>query len=172
MQSSTPKVLLPSVWPLPVSLAATSGISFDFSSSAYLDVSVQRVSPPMTILFTIGWQSIALPCFHIRISADLCLFAAPRSFSQLITSFIGSWCQGILHVLFFAWPRHSSPLRSFAYANFTLSGGCSSSQKISSPTPFFGSPTHLIPISAGFRLSVPCKVKRSLVLLSDSQLCE
>ena len=37
---------------------------------------------------------------------------------------------------------------------------------------FFGSPTHLIPISAGFRLSVPCKVKRSLVLLSDSQLCE
>ena len=172
MQSSTPKVLLPSVWPLPVSLAATSGISFDFSSSAYLDVSVQRVSPPMTILFTIGWQSIALTGFPIRKSADQCLCAAPRSLSQLVTSFIGSWCQGILHVLFFAWPRHSSPLRSFAYANFTLFGGCSSSQKISSPTPFFGSPTHLIPISAGFRLSVPCKVKRSLVLLSDSQLCE
>ena len=108
MQSSTPKVLLPSVWPLPVSLAATSGISFDFSSSAYLDVSVQRVSPPMTILFTIGWQSIALPCFHIRISADLCLFAAPRSFSQLITSFIGSWCQGIPLVLFLAWPFFTS----------------------------------------------------------------
>ena len=104
MQSSTPKVLLPSVWPLPVSLAATSGISFDFSSSAYLDVSVQRVSPPMTILFTRGWQSIALPCFHIRTSADLCLFAAPRSFSQLITSFIGSWCQGIHHAPFVAWP--------------------------------------------------------------------
>ena len=58
----------------------------------------------MTILFTIGWQSIALPCFHIRTSAALRLFAAPRSFSQLITSFFGSWCQGILHVLFFAWP--------------------------------------------------------------------
>ena len=32
-----------SVWALPLSLAATSGISFDFSSSAYLDVSVQQV---------------------------------------------------------------------------------------------------------------------------------
>ena len=105
MQSSTPTVLLQSVWPLPVSLAATSGISFDFSSSAYLDVSVQRVSPPITILFIIGYQSIALVGFPIRISADLCLFAAPRSFSQLITSFFGSWCQGILHVLLFAWPR-------------------------------------------------------------------
>ena len=42
-------------------------------------------------------------CFHIRTSADLCLFAAPRSFSQLITSFIGSWCQGIRLMLLFAW---------------------------------------------------------------------
>ena len=42
-------------------------------------------------------------CSHIRISADQCLFAAPRSFSQLVTSFFGSWCQGILLMLFFAW---------------------------------------------------------------------
>ena len=42
-------------------------------------------------------------CFHIRISADRSLFAAPRSFSQLITSFIGSWCQGIRLMLLFAW---------------------------------------------------------------------
>ena len=39
----TPMVLLPLVWPLPRSLAATWGISVDFFSSAYLDVSVQRV---------------------------------------------------------------------------------------------------------------------------------
>ena len=39
----TPSVLLPMVWPLPLSLAATSRISFDFSSSAYLDVSLRRV---------------------------------------------------------------------------------------------------------------------------------
>ena len=32
----------------------------------------------------------------IRISTDLCLFATPRSFSQLVTSFFGAMCQGIL----------------------------------------------------------------------------
>ena len=44
MQSATPKVLLPLVWPLSLSLAATKEIDVSFSSSAYLDVSVQRVS--------------------------------------------------------------------------------------------------------------------------------
>ena len=39
----TPEILLPPVWPLPLSLATTRGISFDFSSSGYLDVSVPRV---------------------------------------------------------------------------------------------------------------------------------
>ena len=39
----TPRVLLLLVWPLPLSLATTSGISFDFSSSRYLDVSVPGV---------------------------------------------------------------------------------------------------------------------------------
>ena len=42
-RSETPKVLLLLVWPFPLSLATTSGISFDFSSSPYLDVSVQGV---------------------------------------------------------------------------------------------------------------------------------
>ena len=36
-----------------------------------------------------------LPGFPIQKSADQGLFAAPRSFSQLITSFFGSQCQGI-----------------------------------------------------------------------------
>ena len=35
--------MLRSVWPLPFSLATTHGISFDVSSSGYLDVSVPRV---------------------------------------------------------------------------------------------------------------------------------
>ena len=39
----TPEILLPPVWPLPRSLATTYGISVDFSSSPYLDVSVQAV---------------------------------------------------------------------------------------------------------------------------------
>ena len=45
----TPKVLLPSVWPLPLSLATTQGISVDVFSSPYLDVSVQAV--PSVYLF-------------------------------------------------------------------------------------------------------------------------
>ena len=43
MQSTTPNVLLHLVWPIPRSLATTCGISVDFSSSPYLDVSVQAV---------------------------------------------------------------------------------------------------------------------------------
>ncbi len=39
----TPEVFLPLVCPLPRSLATTSGISVDFSSLPYLDVSVQAV---------------------------------------------------------------------------------------------------------------------------------
>ena len=45
----TPEVFLPLVCPLPRSLATTYGISFDVSSSPYLDVSVQAVPP--TYLF-------------------------------------------------------------------------------------------------------------------------
>ena len=39
----TPQIFLLVVWPLPRSLATTSGISVDFFSSPYLDVSVQAV---------------------------------------------------------------------------------------------------------------------------------
>ena len=44
IQSATPEILLLQVWPLSLSLAATKKIDVSFSSSAYLDVSVQRVS--------------------------------------------------------------------------------------------------------------------------------
>ena len=39
----TPRLFLILVWPLPISLATTFGISFDFFSSPYLDVSVREV---------------------------------------------------------------------------------------------------------------------------------
>ena len=38
----------------------------------------------------------------IRTSTDCWIFAPPRGFSQLITSFFGSWCLGILPMLFVA----------------------------------------------------------------------
>ena len=40
---------------------------------------------------TVFW----LPGFPIRTSVDLRLFAPTHSFSQLVTSFFGSQCQGI-----------------------------------------------------------------------------
>ena len=33
--------------------------------------------------------------FPIRKSMDQCIFAAPHGLSQLVTSFVGDWCQGI-----------------------------------------------------------------------------
>ena len=97
----TPKVLLLSVWPLPRSLATTCGISVDFFSSPYLDVSVQAVS---LIYLWIQYMMYGLlhTDFSIRKSADQWIFAPPRSLSQLITSFVGSQCQGIRPALFLA----------------------------------------------------------------------
>ena len=46
----TPRILLLSVWPLPISLATTFGISVDFFSSPYLDVSVQAV-PYLSVIY-------------------------------------------------------------------------------------------------------------------------
>ena len=43
MSVHTPQLFLTAVWPLPISLATTFGISFDFFSSPYLDVSVREV---------------------------------------------------------------------------------------------------------------------------------
>ena len=53
--------------------------------------------------FICKWLSFSQPGSPIRISTDRRICAPNRSFSQLITSFFGSWCQGILPTLFFAW---------------------------------------------------------------------
>ena len=64
------------VWANPLSLATTHGITFVFSSSAYLDVSVQRVRFPcgMTCL-----QHAGLPHSDIRESTLVC--SSPRLFA-------------------------------------------------------------------------------------------
>ena len=96
---STPTFRRTSVWASPRSLAATYGITIVFFSSGYLDVSVPRVasSVPMCSAQGVG---ILLPTgCPIRISTGRCLLAAHRSFSQLSTSFVGSWRQGIHHTL-------------------------------------------------------------------------
>ena len=78
----TPGILLPPVWPLPRSLATTSGISVDFSSSPYLDVSVQAV--PLIHLWIqcmmSGHDSRRIAPFgYLRIDAYLRLPVAFRS---------------------------------------------------------------------------------------------
>ena len=81
----TPTVLLLPVWPLPRSLATTCGISVDFFSSAYLDVSVQRVpSVHLWIQCTVTDHCICRvsPFGHPRIEAYLRLPVAFRSLSR------------------------------------------------------------------------------------------
>ena len=91
------------VWALSLSLAATKKIDFSFSSSRYLDVSVPWVTF-IKLCIHLMIHGVSHVSFLIRRSSDLRLCAPTRSLSQLITSFIGSWCQGIHHAPFVAWP--------------------------------------------------------------------
>ena len=82
-------------WPIPLSLATTNGISIDFFSSGYLDVSVLRViSLNLCIQFKVTHKVLGFP---IRKFTDQNLHTAPRNLSQYITSFFGFQCQGIRH---------------------------------------------------------------------------
>ena len=53
-------------------------------------------SPRITIYSLYDTVILLTVSSLIRISTDLCLFATPRSFSQLVTSFFGAMYQGIL----------------------------------------------------------------------------
>ena len=80
-----PRRINPSVWPLPRSLATTYGISVDFSSSPYLDVSVQAV--PHIRLFDSTYVTWILsmwvaPFGNPRINGYLLLPVAYRSLSR------------------------------------------------------------------------------------------
>ena len=85
-----------SVWAVPVSLAATQGIAFAFSSSGYLDVSVPRVCLPYPMNSDMDPIPLRIGGFPIRKSPDQSLLTAPRSISLFVASFIGSWRLGIL----------------------------------------------------------------------------
>ena len=91
----TPSVLLLSVWPLSLSLATTRKISFDFSSSGYLDVSVPRV--PFVNLFiqlTI-YDSSSYVFPHSDICGSMLICSSPQLFAA---------CHVLLRLLM---PRHS-----------------------------------------------------------------
>ena len=91
----TPPVFLPMVWPVPISLATTLRISFDFSSSAYLDVSVRQV-PFINLciqLMIYGSSPYVFP--HSEICGSRLICSSP----QLIAA-----CHVFLRLLM---PRHS-----------------------------------------------------------------
>ena len=80
-----PRRINPTVWPLPRSLATTYGISVDFSSRSYLDVSVQIV--PNVHLFDsmhVTWilSMWVAPFGNSRIDGYLLLPEAYRSLSR------------------------------------------------------------------------------------------
>ena len=74
----TPQVLLPEVWPLPLSLATTRRISFDFSSSGYLDVSVPRV-PLVNLLIQLTIHDSSSCVFpHSEICGSKLICSSPQ----------------------------------------------------------------------------------------------
>ena len=108
--------LLPSLADLPISFYYTQSVvtllgSFPFARrylgnrGFFLFLGVLRCfsSPGLPSIhygFMHGCMRFAHTGFPIRTSTDSRLFATPRCFSQLITSFFGSWCQGIHLMLF------------------------------------------------------------------------
>ena len=83
--SPQPRRINPPVCPLPRSLATTCGISVDFSSSPYLDVSVQAV-PHLRLFYSTQAGGVLLrrvsPFGNLRVKAYVQLTAAYRSLSR------------------------------------------------------------------------------------------
>lgn len=94
------------VWPVPLSLAATDGITFVFFSSCYWDVSLRKVSPQQPM-----YSVEDLACFHVRSflirrSTGHSFLSAYRSLSQISTSFVAFKSLGIHHnllVTYYVW---------------------------------------------------------------------
>ena len=97
----------------PRSLVATRGVSIDFLSSGYLDISVPRVRlHTLCIQVRIPPKRWVSPFGNPRIKACL---SAPRGLSQTYTSFIAFCRQGIHRVRLVTWsynPKFS--LRHFS----------------------------------------------------------
>ena len=97
-----------SCWPSPLSLATTNGVSIDFFSSGYLDVSVLQVcSLHLWIQYKVTHKELGSP---IRKFSDQSLHTAPRNLSQYTTSFIVLQCPGIRQSPLNAWFMHRKKL--------------------------------------------------------------
>ena len=66
------------VWPLPISLAATFGIEFSFSSSGYLDVSVHRVPDIWLCIHHMTTEVCSARFPHSEISGSMLICSSPK----------------------------------------------------------------------------------------------
>ena len=83
LQSVTPKVFLPLVWPLPRSLATTDGISVDVFSSPYLDVSVQAVPDVWLCIHHTTTEVFSARFPHSEICGSIAYLQLPAAFRSL-----------------------------------------------------------------------------------------
>ena len=78
---SEPRIARNSVWALPISLAATFGITVVFSSSGYLDVSVHRV-PHVYLCIQYTLMQVSCTGFpHSDICGSLLICSSPQLFA-------------------------------------------------------------------------------------------
>ena len=102
----------------PRSLVATEGVSIDFLSSGYLDISVPRVRlATLCIQVTIPLMRWVSPFGNPRLKAYL---SAPRGLSQTYTSFIAFCRQGIHHVRLVTWSYNPKPSGSAFFPDSAL----------------------------------------------------
>ena len=100
-ESSTPYIKY-TVWALASSLATTGAIIHLFSLPLGTKMFQFPRFPSSSYVFTWRYLYPHIGAFpHSDIYGWFRSFAAHRSFSQLVTSFFGAWCQGILRTLFF-----------------------------------------------------------------------
>ena len=153
---TTPPQKPGTVWPHPRSLAATYGVSIDFLSFGYLDVSVPRV----------GSLAGDIPCGY-RVSPFghpwiIACLPAPQGFSQAPTSFIASYCQGI----------HRAPLVAIRQNRLSRSPCIHRNESTTNPRNYalgqscvqYATPTQRLPPSI-------CKISKELKCESN-QKCE
>ena len=102
----------------PRSLVATEGVSIDFLSSGYLDISVPRVRlHTLCIQVRIPPKRWVSPFGNPRIKAYL---SAPRGLSQTYTSFIAFCRQGIHRVRLVTWSYNPKPPGSVFFPDSAL----------------------------------------------------
>ena len=112
------RALTRTVWAVPLSLAATRGVTVVFLSSDYWDVSVRRVRLPSR-----GMPRLRAAGCPIRTPTDLRPFAPPRGLSRPAASFLASGSQGILRTPSLA-SRSRLSLGIFSYASFARVSFC------------------------------------------------